>query len=96
VILGEAERVLLDAVGGDDRDHAGQRLGRARVDAPDARVRMLRAQNGAVGEARQGHVVEELGVAGDLLGSVALRGSLADDVEAHRRLVADDSTRKPP
>ena len=84
VILGEAERVLLHAVGGDHRDHPGQRLGRARVDPEHARVRVAGPEDRAVGEARQGEIVEELGVPGDLLDPVALRGVLADDAEAHR------------
>ena len=85
VILGEADGMLLHAVGGDDGEHARERLGGARVDAAHPRVGILGPQNGPVGHAWQDDVVEELCVSGDLLGAVALRGVLADDAEAHRR-----------
>jgi hypothetical protein len=83
MILGEAERVLLDAVSGDDGDHAGQRLGAAGVDAHHARVRVQGPEYGPVGQARQREIVEELRVSRDLVGAVELRGRLADDVEGH-------------
>jgi hypothetical protein len=83
VILGETERMLLHPVGGDHREHAGERLGRARVDGPHPRVRVAGAEDSPVSEARQGEVVQELGVPGDLLGPVALRGAPADDAKAH-------------
>jgi hypothetical protein len=83
VILGEADGMLLHAVGGDDGKHTGQRFGGARVDAEHPRVRILSPENGPVGHARQRDVVEELRVPRDLLGAVALRGILADDAEGH-------------
>ena len=63
---------------GHHRDHAGERLGTAGVDAGDAGVGVRAAQKPAVGHPVQAEIAGEL----------SLAGHLGDGVDA-RRVVAD-------
>ena len=76
----DLRRVLV----GDDGADARQRLGLARVDADDARVRMRAAQHARDEHARQVDVAGVLGAPGDALDGVDVRTALADDVQRRR------------
>ncbi len=67
---------------GEHADDAGHRLGGARVDRDDARVRHRRAQHLAVQHPRQHDVARELGLAAQLLGRVATGSGDADLADA--------------
>ena len=79
MILGYADRALVDDVGcGDHRVHPGQRPGRGGVDAHDAGVHALRAQDLAVELTRQIDVVDVARLAAGFLRRVHFRDALAD------------------
>ncbi len=79
LVLGEAERVLLDLDAGEHGQHAGQRRRPCRVDPHDPRVGVPGSQDLAVDQPRQRQVVQVARAAGDLVGPVALGHVLADD-----------------
>ncbi len=69
------------------RFHAGQRLGRRRVDRLDDRVRVRAPERPAVEHAGQEEVGAEPGLAGNLVEPVMLDGVGADDLEIALRIV---------
>jgi hypothetical protein len=66
---------------GDDAANAGQFLGPRSVDADDARVRIAAAQGAAEEHARELHVFEEQGAAGDFFAGIVAQRALADVAE---------------
>ena len=78
---GQAADLGVGQVGaGEDVDDAGRLLRRVELDRADARVRMRRAQEHAVGLARQHDVVGVLAVAGEEAPVLAPAQALADRV----------------
>src|SRR6185436_256890 len=62
---GHRQRVVWDVRADEDSMDAGHRLGRARVDRADVRVRVRAAKDGQVGHRLQLDVVEVAALAGD-------------------------------
>jgi hypothetical protein len=87
LVPGEAEGMLLDVGPGEHGQHARQRRRAPGVDAHDARVRMARAEDLAVGETGQVQVVQVAGAAGDLVRPVALGHRPSDDGELAHAVV---------
>ena len=67
------------------RDHAGERLGTARVDVGDAGMGVRAAQKPAVGHPVQAEITRELGLARHLGDGVDARRVMADSGEQWRR-----------
>ena len=85
---GIAVGVIGEIVPRHDRLHAGQLLGLGRVDLPDARMGVGRAQDAADQHAGRGRIGAELGAAGHLVDAVGPQRSGADNGEITLRIGA--------